>query len=61
MKQGKGGKRRKYGMGLFCVEAVLVVLACFMMFPMVLIFVNSFKGNGEILLDMLALPEKWSF
>ena len=24
MKQGKGGKRRKYGMGLFCVEAVHV-------------------------------------
>ena len=61
MKEGKGRKKRKYSTGLLCVEAALVLLACFMVFPMVLIFINSYKANGEILLDMLALPEKWSF
>lgn len=61
MKKVVSRKKRKYSPGLFCIEAILVLLACFMVFPMVLIFINSFKSNGEILLDMLALPAKWSF
>lgn len=54
-------KKDKYNPILFCIEVFLGLAACFMIFPMVLIFINSFKGNGEILSDMLALPAGLSF
>lgn len=60
MKEQKKEKN-KYSPGLFGIEVILVIAACFVIFPMVLIFINSFKSNGEILSDMLALPVGWSF
>lgn len=61
MKKEGGKKRKEYGALQFAVEAVLVLLACFVVFPIVLIFINSFKSNGEILTDMLALPQSFGF
>lgn len=53
--------KEKYGLGLFVIEIILTLAACFVVFPMLLILINSFKSNGEILSDMLALPTGLSF
>lgn len=58
MKKGRK-KKRDYGPAEFLVEIVLVLLACFVVFPIVLIFMNSFKSNGEILKNMLTLPKSF--
>lgn len=42
------------------IEIILLVIACIVVFPIFLIFINSFKTNGEILSDMMALPSVWS-
>lgn len=59
MKRMKSRKKGEYNPALFGLEAVLVIAACFVVFPIVLIFINSFKSNGEILSDMLAIPAQW--
>lgn len=53
-------QKNKYNLGLFSIEVILTLIACLVVFPMILIFINSFKSNGEILSDMLALPAGWS-
>lgn len=55
MKAGKH-KKSEYSVGLFITEVLLVLVACVVVFPIVLILINSFKTNGEILTDMVALP-----
>lgn len=60
MKKQKDTKS-KYNVGMLGIELILGLAACLVVFPMVLIFINSFKSNGEILSDMLALPVGWSF
>lgn len=52
--------KRTYGPILFTLETLLILVACFMVFPIVLIFINSFKSNGEILSGMLTLPSQWN-
>ncbi len=61
MKRMKNRKKGEYNPALFGLEVVLVIAACFVVFPIVLIFINSFKSNGEILSDMLAIPSQWGF
>lgn len=61
MKSIKNRSRKEYGIGLFVAEVILTAAACFMVFPIFLIFINSFKSNGEILSDMVALPASFTF
>ena len=38
---------------------ILVVVALYTLFPLLFLFINSFKGQGEIVASPLALPSKW--
>lgn len=40
---------------------VMILLALFMLSPILLAFINSFKTNGEIYTNILTLPETWQF
>lgn len=42
------------------VTIFLIVAAAFTLTPILLAFLNSFKTNGEIFTNILALPQKWS-
>ncbi len=52
--------KKEYNIAIFSIEVILIILACFVVFPIVLIFINSFKTNGEILTNMVSLPENIS-
>lgn len=40
---------------------IAFIVFCFYIFPFILIIINSFKSNGEILTNPFALPESWHF
>lgn len=61
MERKRNRSKKEYGIGLFSIELILTLIACFVVFPIILIFINSFKSNGEILSDMVALPSKITF
>lgn len=43
------------------LNAVVVVLCCLYLFPIYLIFTNSFKSRSEMYENMMALPSSFSF
>ena len=43
------------------IYILLILLAIYTLAPLVFLFINSFKSNGEIVNSPTALPEKWSF
>lgn len=51
----------KRPVSLIITEIVLIFLAAIFIFPLILIFYNSFKSFGEILTDVLTLPQTWTF
>ena len=50
-------KNRKIGPILF--EVFMIMLALAYIYPIVLIILNSFKTNRDLMLNVLALPQKW--
>ncbi len=42
------------------VTVLLVVFACFTLFPILMALLNSFKTKAELFTDILALPQQWS-
>jgi len=40
---------------------VMIILAVFVLSPIILAVLNSFKTNGEIYTNILSLPETWQF
>lgn len=56
-KSREGKTRKEYSVSLFIIEIALVLLACLVVFPVALIFINSFKENGQILSNMISLPD----
>jgi len=47
--------------GKFFIELITVVLCLCYLFPIYIVFVNSFKNRKELYENMLALPKKFSF
>ncbi len=50
---------RKYGMMIF--EVIMVIIAILFLFPALLTLLNSFKSDGEIILDPIAFPKTIHF
>ncbi|TVY04260.1 carbohydrate ABC transporter permease [Cohnella terricola] len=50
-------KRRK----LIALEVVMVFIAVLFLFPILIMLLNSFKTFGEVMSDVLALPQKLQF
>lgn len=40
---------------------LLTICAAYTLFPLLFLFVNSFKGQAEIVKSPISLPKKWSF
>lgn len=51
--------KRKMFQGIIYV--LLVLLAIYTLAPLVFLFINSFKSNGDIVNSPVALPVKWNF
>lgn len=51
----------KKNVGQIVVYVSFTALLILFLVPFFLVLLNSFKGNKEIILDPLALPEKWNF
>lgn len=43
------------------LEVFLIIIALVFLYPIILIFYNSFKSYGEILFDIVSLPKKLDF
>jgi raffinose/stachyose/melibiose transport system permease protein len=43
------------------IEVIAIIVCLFYLFPIYIVFVNSFKSRSELYEDMLALPAKFSF
>jgi raffinose/stachyose/melibiose transport system permease protein len=43
------------------LEIVLIAAALLFLFPIILVFYNSFKSFGEVMRDVIALPHQWTF
>lgn len=41
-------------------EVIVTAVAILFLYPIALIYINAFKPNEEILLNLLALPSKWT-
>lgn len=52
--------RQKIVTTTFLYLLAIIALVSFI-FPFVLLIINSFKTNGEILTSPFALPENWNF
>ena len=52
-------RRRKLGGAL--VHLLLIIGALFWLAPLLLALMNSFKTNGELLTNVLSLPQSLSF
>ena len=50
-------KKAILGKGIF---AITIVLSLFWLMPLIFIFMNSFKGDAEIINHFLALPKEWT-
>lgn len=51
----------KKNAGQIVIYVSFTALLILFLVPFFLVLLNSFKGNKEIILDPLALPEKWNF
>lgn len=51
----------KKNVGQIVIYVSFTALLILFLVPFFLVLLNSFKGNKEIILDPLALPEKWNF
>jgi ABC-type sugar transport system, permease component len=49
-------KRGKIGLAL--LEMVMIAVALVFLYPMILVLINSFKSFGEVMRNVVALPEK---
>lgn len=49
--------RRKKTLSRILIQLCCIVFACFFLFPIVLLFMNSFKSLKEIYVSVLSLPE----
>lgn len=52
--------KRKIISSIFTYVIAIVALICFI-FPFYLLIINSFKDNGEILINPFSLPTSWDF
>ncbi|SFF41635.1 raffinose/stachyose/melibiose transport system permease protein [Paenibacillus algorifonticola] len=53
--------RKKRPAGRYALEAVMVLLSLLFLYPLFLAINNSFKSFGEVMSDVIALPEKIIF
>ena len=47
--------------GRLILEIVMVLISIVFLYPIFLTFINSFKTFGEVMRDVIALPEKLTF
>jgi raffinose/stachyose/melibiose transport system permease protein len=52
--------KRKIISSIFTYVIAIIALVCFI-FPFYLLIINSFKDNGEILINPFSLPTSWDF
>jgi raffinose/stachyose/melibiose transport system permease protein len=52
--------KRKIISSIFTYIIAIIALVCFI-FPFYLLIINSFKDNGEILINPFSLPTSWNF
>ena len=53
--------RKNRPVGRYALEAVMVLLSLLFLYPLFLAINNSFKSFGEVMSDVIALPEKIVF
>ena len=53
-------KKNKWTIGTFLTFSILVIFLIIFIYPLIWLFINSFKDNSEIFVNPWGLPSSWS-